>query len=264
MVASPQLQLIPSLSTSGAPRRLVNDNDDDQVTWARLEQRACPASRYASTGLYDKIVKILSRLPADIGRLPPKSLILPSNDDGADEEASRSALGRAGHRLDQLAFCPGACSPHTPRASVRRADSARASEQDLGLDTSTRGVDDVSHALVAVASRALSKAQAFIDEHAPEGTCAQKAGLVKELPQAVGSYDELVQRADVDCVYVGTPHPQHYENARLAIEAGKNVLLEKPATLNAAEWSDLVRRARAKDVFLMEGAHRLLLPECVD
>lgn len=36
------------------------------------------------------------------------------------------------------------------------------------------------------------------------------------------------------------------------MEAGKNCLLEKPATLNAAEWKHLVSIAKENDVFLME------------
>jgi len=53
-------------------------------------------------------------------------------------------------------------------------------------------------------------------------------------------------------VYIGTPHTLHYDNAVAAINAGKHVLLEKPATSNAAEWADLVRRASEAKVFLME------------
>lgn len=37
-----------------------------------------------------------------------------------------------------------------------------------------------------------------------------------------------------------------------ALEARKHVLVEKPATLNAAEWKDLVRIATSKNLFLME------------
>ncbi len=39
---------------------------------------------------------------------------------------------------------------------------------------------------------------------------------------------ELVQRDDLDAVIVATPHPQHAEHTILAVEAGKDVLTEKP------------------------------------
>lgn len=54
-------------------------------------------------------------------------------------------------------------------------------------------------------------------------------------------------------IYVGSPHIAHYQDCKLALEGGKHCLVEKPATLNAAEWRDLVRIAKEKKVFLMEG-----------
>lgn len=56
----------------------------------------------------------------------------------------------------------------------------------------------------------------------------------------------------MDIVYIGTLHPTHYEDAKAALEAGKHVLVEKPATLNAAEWVDLVRIATERKLFIME------------
>jgi dihydrodiol dehydrogenase / D-xylose 1-dehydrogenase (NADP) len=58
---------------------------------------------------------------------------------------------------------------------------------------------------------------------------------------------------DVNIIYVGTLHPSHYNHARAALEAGKHCLVEKPATLNAAEWNSLSAIAKEKNLFLMEG-----------
>src|SRR5579875_2121443 len=55
-----------------------------------------------------------------------------------------------------------------------------------------------------------------------------------DAPNRHGSYEDLVADPDVDVVYVATPHPEHYRNARAALEAGKPVLVEKPFTVNAA------------------------------
>ena len=68
-----------------------------------------------------------------------------------------------------------------------------------------------------------------------------------------GSYEALVADPAVDVVYVATPHTLHLDNARLAFEAGKHVLCEKPLTVNAAEAEEMVRLAREHDRFLMEG-----------
>ena len=65
---------------------------------------------------------------------------------------------------------------------------------------------------------------------------------------AYGSYEELVADPAVEVVYVASPHALHLEHARLAFEAGKHVLCEKPLTLNVAEAEEMVgagRRARA-------------------
>src|SRR3977135_379731 len=61
-----------------------------------------------------------------------------------------------------------------------------------------------------------------------------------ESPHSPPSYEELVADADVDAVYVATPPPMHHADTRLALEAGKPVLVEKAFTMNAAEARDLV------------------------
>lgn len=97
--------------------------------------------------------------------------------------------------------------------------------------------------LAAVGSRRLESARAFIDQYG-----ADEHGT----PAAYGSYEELVADPEVEVVYIATPHALHLENARLAFEAGKHVLCEKPLTLNAAEAEEMVALARRHDRFLME------------
>lgn len=92
--------------------------------------------------------------------------------------------------------------------------------------------------LTAVGSRRLDSAQAF----------AQQYGAAA----AHGSYEELVNDPDVDVVYIATPHALHLENARIAFEAGKHVLCEKPLTLRTSDAEEMVRLARQHDRFLME------------
>ena len=75
-----------------------------------------------------------------------------------------------------------------------------------------------------------------------------------------GSYEELVADPEVDVVYVATPHPMHRDNAILALEAGKPVLVEKPFTMTAAEARDVVAVARARGLFAMEAMWTRFLP----
>ncbi|ORX38668.1 hypothetical protein BD324DRAFT_608065 [Kockovaella imperatae] len=123
---------------------------------------------------------------------------------------------------------------------------------DITRPTSLRKVSDVSHALAAVGSRSLPKAEDFISKYCPDGACGQKDGLVDFKPRAYGSYKEVADDPNVNIVYVGTMNTSHYDDAKMALEAGKHCLLEKPATLNAAEWKDLSGLAKSRDLFLME------------
>ncbi|MGI3780862.1 MAG: Gfo/Idh/MocA family protein [Janthinobacterium lividum] len=101
--------------------------------------------------------------------------------------------------------------------------------------------------VVAVGSRSQESADAF----------AGRFGL----PHAHGSYEDLVADAEVDIVYVATPHNLHRPHAVLALEAGKHVLVEKPITLNAAEAQELADLAVARGLFLAEALWSLFTPK---
>jgi len=106
---------------------------------------------------------------------------------------------------------------------------------------------DVPGAVLAgVASRSQDKAAAF--------------GLDFGARSAYGSYEALVQANDIDLVYIGTPHPQHADNALMALRAGKGVLCEKPFTMNLREAEQVVTLARSKRLFLMEAMWTRYLP----
>ena len=57
----------------------------------------------------------------------------------------------------------------------------------------------------------------------------------------------------VEIVYVSSLHPQHFELCKLYLEANKNVLCEKPLTMKLSHTEELVRLAREKGLFFMEG-----------
>jgi predicted dehydrogenase len=103
--------------------------------------------------------------------------------------------------------------------------------------------------LVAVGSRAQDTADAF----------GAKAGARNRHP----SYESLVGDPDVDAVYVSTPHPGHHSATRLALEAGKPVLCEKPFMLNVAEADDVIGLAGSRGLFLMEAMWARFLPHMV-
>ena len=75
-----------------------------------------------------------------------------------------------------------------------------------------------------------------------------------------GTYAELVADPNVDIVYVATPPSHHFQNAMLALEAGKNVLCEKALTVTQAQARKLVDKAKEKGVFFMEAVWTRFFP----
>lgn len=67
-----------------------------------------------------------------------------------------------------------------------------------------------------------------------------------------GNYRAVIEDPDVDIVYVATTHPFHREQALMAINAGKPVLIEKPLAMNAAHAREVLAAARDHGVFAME------------
>jgi len=71
------------------------------------------------------------------------------------------------------------------------------------------------------------------------------------------SFDELLADEALDAVVIATPVPTHYPLAKQALEAGKNVFVEKPPAMRAHEMEELVAIAEERDLVLMPG-HLLL------
>jgi predicted dehydrogenase len=71
------------------------------------------------------------------------------------------------------------------------------------------------------------------------------------------SFPELLEDPALDAVVIATPVPTHYELAKLSLEAGKHVFVEKPPAMTTAEIDELVACAQERDLVLMPG-HLLL------
>jgi predicted dehydrogenase len=81
-----------------------------------------------------------------------------------------------------------------------------------------------------------------------------------DIPRAHDSYEALVEDPGVDIVYVATPHPSHADNAILALEHGKHVIVEKPFTLTGAEADRVRDAARSAGLLAMEAMWTRYLP----
>ncbi len=75
----------------------------------------------------------------------------------------------------------------------------------------------------------------------------------------VYDYDELLG-LDVDTIYVAVPNMLHYEFAKRALEANKNVIVEKPFTTNYIEAVELSKLALKNNLFLFEAINNQYLP----
>jgi predicted dehydrogenase len=98
----------------------------------------------------------------------------------------------------------------------------------------------------AVGSRTLDKAEKFAADH----------GIKK----FYGSYAELVSDPKVELIYVATPHSEHYENVKLALSAGKNVICEKAFMLNERQAKEVFDLAEEKNVLLTEAMWTRYMP----
>jgi predicted dehydrogenase len=71
------------------------------------------------------------------------------------------------------------------------------------------------------------------------------------------SYEEMLDDPALSAVVIATPVPTHYELAKLALQAGKHVFVEKPPAMTGPEIDELVAIAEERDLVLMPG-HLLL------
>ncbi|WP_296099304.1 aldo/keto reductase [uncultured Agrobacterium sp.] len=90
-----------------------------------------------------------------------------------------------------------------------------------------------------------------------------RPGLSDGFPGAriVSGYDALLSDAEIDAVYISTPHTGHAEWAIKAIRAGKHVLVEKPIALSAYDADAIFHEAKKAGVFVGEAYMYRLHPQ---
>lgn len=110
----------------------------------------------------------------------------------------------------------------------------------------TRDLLSHGHQVAAVGSRSLPSAERFAKEHG--------------IPVAYGSYEELASSPEVDVVYIATPHTLHAENAILALNHGKHVLVEKSFTMTATEARSVTDLGSLRGLAVVEAMWTRFLP----
>lgn len=105
-----------------------------------------------------------------------------------------------------------------------------------------------SFKLSEVYSRTEAKAKTFAEKFV-----ADKVQLTTDL-ETFFSSDKF------DVVYIASPNSLHFSQAKMAIEHGKNVIVEKPITSNIKELTILQAEAKAQGVYLFEAARHIHEP----
>ncbi|MCH5274859.1 MAG: Gfo/Idh/MocA family oxidoreductase [Lachnospiraceae bacterium] len=98
----------------------------------------------------------------------------------------------------------------------------------------------------AVASRDIAKAQDFANKW--------------KFEKAYGSYEAMLEDGAVELIYVAPPHSLHYAYAKMCLEHGKHVLVEKPFTVNAKQAEELIRLAEEKGLLIAEAIWTRYMP----
>ena len=91
--------------------------------------------------------------------------------------------------------------------------------------------------LVVMASRGAEKARKFANQF----NCEQLVG-----------YDKLLERDDIDVVYMPLPTGLHYKWVIRALEAGKHILVEKSFAADYKTCQTMVKMAREKNLLILE------------
>ncbi|CAG9767108.1 unnamed protein product [Ceutorhynchus assimilis] len=112
--------------------------------------------------------------------------------------------------------------------------------------TAVQTLPESNHEVVAVAGKNKENVEKFAKEH--------------NITRWYDDYEKLADDNEVDIVYIGNLHIQHFEASKLMLEHKKHVLCEKPFTMNEKQTTRLVEIAREKKLFLMEAVWSRCFP----
>jgi D-galacturonate reductase len=117
-----------------------------------------------------------------------------------------------------------------------------------------RDTGPVEVELVALASRTGSRAADYLEQ-------ASRLGMRAPHNCTGGEAIEQLLARDVQAVCIATPDDRHFDAARLALAAGKHVLIEKPSVLDLAQLDELAALAERKGVLARVVYHKLADPD---
>lgn len=78
------------------------------------------------------------------------------------------------------------------------------------------------------------------------------------------NYDAILSDKDIDAIYIATPHLYHAEWALKALEHGKHVMCEKPATLSPNNFNQIIQTANKHERIFFEALKTRFMPAYID
>ncbi|RSX58834.1 Gfo/Idh/MocA family protein [Bifidobacterium samirii] len=148
------------------------------------------------------------------------------------------------------------------RLNGRRTE---AREQGLKVNVAILGAGRIAHSMATTLVRMAADPR-YADLVAPYAVAARDADRAAEFaaqygfPVSYGSYEELLADPDVDLVYIATPHSLHAQQGIACLEAGKNILVEKSFTANAAQARELLDVAERTGLLCTEAIWTRYMP----
>ncbi|MCT1227517.1 gfo/Idh/MocA family oxidoreductase [Lactococcus lactis] len=86
-------------------------------------------------------------------------------------------------------------------------------------------------------------------------SAAQFSADFKDI-QKFDNLDDFCE-ASLDIIYIASPNARHFDQAKVAILAGHNVIVEKPAFSNPKELTEIIKLAKENEVFFFEAARNI-------
>ncbi|OWA34570.1 hypothetical protein B9G55_15220 [Saccharibacillus sp. O16] len=99
-------------------------------------------------------------------------------------------------------------------------------------------LDDVQVTAIGVRKKSLETGQQLAQQYS--------------IPSVYTDYERLLQDPQVEYVYIGIVNSLHYDYAKRALQAGKNVIVEKPFTSTVEEARELLEQAEAAKRYVWE------------
>lgn len=125
------------------------------------------------------------------------------------------------------------------------------STADIGMTKVTPAIQRAHNSeVVAISSRSLDR--------------VREAAAKLDIPNAYGSYEEMLAADDVNAVYIPLPNDLHAEWTMKAAAAGKHILCEKPLAMTSAQAEEMVRFCDSAGVKLAEAFMYRLHPTWVE